>query len=161
LATGNVLAPALPDTYFLPVEEARKRVRDAVIHLICHEPRNTTFYTLGNNYVAIKGDVHHLPAAFADLGTDLIPTLVGNVGLTFAHMMTILQGLVEQATPRIKAMGTTMYINLFVALGKKGSITDRKADDLNDAIRSELGNPDSVDEGLDHVICDTYTSICS
>jgi hypothetical protein len=49
-----------------------------------------------------------------------------------------------------------MYINLFVSLGKKGSITDRKADALNDAIRAELGIADSVDREL---INYTYTQI--
>jgi hypothetical protein len=158
LATGNVLAPALSNVSFLEMDPARERVRKAIIHLICREPRNTNFYLLENNYNNIRANIQALPAAFADLGPDIIPTVEANAALTIAHTMAVLNQLVEHATPKLKAIGTSMYINIFVSLGKKGLITDRKADALNDAIRSELGIPDSMDKDLIHY---TYTQIGS
>jgi hypothetical protein len=131
LSTANVMATALPAFAFLNETDSREKVKKAIVNLLCRETRNNTFYNLELQYTALKSKVATLTVNFAEIGADLADNLNSNANLTYLNAIDILKSMVDSGTHRLKAISTYMYINLFTALGKKGSITERKADSLN------------------------------
>nr|DAZ90398.1 TPA_asm: nucleocapsid protein [Belostoma flumineum mononega-like virus] len=138
LAIANAIAPRLRDRCIVDTQLCRKEYRECTIYALCDEMMKF-FEGPESVYNDWNQKPAGAPAAWADFNRDNIPTLLNNVEFTASSVRAVVLFHINAMKPRrnVVDISTSMYIHAFVALAKRGVITDQKCDQLNRTLMIE------------------------